>query len=174
MIDRAHFDPVSSHKELGYAIFLRIRSIPRSELPVSLPGVCKRSRRGSHDEEWFAFRDHDKAATSDFRKAPCALLRDGIEFGDKNCGEAAIAVRSQGDLAGLVGNAVSKGHFVAIGGGKDEIRRTGKFGRQGSRITQDLEVTLTVVFAQLRRRPNCPVRRRRAWSERYSIWCQAP
>src|SRR5262245_18790547 len=158
----------------------RTTNPPRLSLPLAefersftLPCICKGSSRGSQEEEWLALRDHDKAAASDFRKPPCAVLRDGIEFGDKDRGEAAIAVRRQGDLAWLVGNAVRKGQLVAIGGGKDEIRRTGKFGRQGPRITQDLEVTLTVVFSQLGRRPDCPVRCRRAWSERYPVRCQA-
>src|SRR5262245_36367494 len=158
----------------------RTTNPPRLSLPLAefersftLPCICKGSSRGSQEEEWLALRDHDKAAASDFRKPPCAVLRDGIEFGDKDRGEAAIAVRRQGDLAWLVGNAVRKGQLVAIGGGKDEIRRTGKFGRQGSRITQDLEVTLTVVFAQLSRCPDGPVRCRRAWNKRYPLWCRA-
>src|SRR5262249_49188970 len=64
------------------------------------------------------------------------------------------------------GVAVGEHQFVPIGGGKGEIRGTGKIRGNGTRELEYLEIPLAVVRTQLGGRPNRPVRRRRARNER--------
>jgi len=152
--------------------------LTESQRSFSLPRVGKRRRSCPQNEERIARRDHHQAAAGDAREPPRGLRGDRIEFCDKNGDEAAIAQGIQGDLAWLFGtvgdDAVRHGQLVTIGGGEYEIRRAGEFGRCGTRKIKNLEETLTVILAQLRRRPNGPVRCGRAGSERYTVRCQSP